>query len=122
MRGFHVIGALITGNSDFEQSPGKAIDAARKLRKLLSGDGFGGKLDKQEVIGAVADSETGDVHFFVSRSENSASLESVTHVVYEDHPEKYVWDNGCLLRCELPIKLPIYYPLKSPSGKDFFFQ
>ncbi|XLR22814.1 hypothetical protein HN51_069058 [Arachis hypogaea] len=26
-----------------------------------------------------------------------------------------VWENSCLIRCELPIKFPVYYPLKNTS-------
>lgn len=91
-----------------------AIDAARRLRKLLFDE-------NREMIGAVADiNNTGNIQFFVSVSENSTSLELVTSVIYEDHPEKYVWEKGCLLRCELPIKFPVYFPLNNPSGKKVY--
>ncbi|KAF3436708.1 hypothetical protein FNV43_RR19455 [Rhamnella rubrinervis] len=53
---------------------------------------------------------------------NSKSIERVTLVEYEDHYEKYVWEWGCLLRCELPIRLPIYYPVNSPSDAERIFQ
>lgn len=63
------------------------------------------------------DAESGEVHFFASKSVKSTSLELVDSVVYVDRPEKYLWERGCLLRCELPIKLPIYYPVENSSGK-----
>lgn len=110
MKGFVVIGALIVANSGIEKNAEKAIDAARTLRKLLS-------CEDEEVLGAVADLGTGDVRFFSSKPVNSKSLESVSTVVYDDYPEKYVWERGCLLRCELPIRLPIYYPVNNPCGK-----
>lgn len=101
-------------NSDIEKNAGKAIDCARRLRKLLFDSG---ELDNQEVIGAVMDLNTGEIHFFASISTNSTSIYIVDAVVYEDHPEKYVWEKGCLLQCELPLKLPVYIPVKNPSGK-----
>ncbi|KAH7528303.1 hypothetical protein FEM48_Zijuj05G0058400 [Ziziphus jujuba var. spinosa] len=116
VKGFVVIGALIVANSDIEKNAEKAIDAARRLRKLLSCE------DGEDVLGAVADLGNEDVRFFSSKSVNSKSLESATTVVYDDYPEKYVWEKGCLLRSELPISLPIYYPVNNPSDVERVFQ
>lgn len=112
-RGFELIGALASGDDTAARA---AIDAARGLRKLLYGEGTG---EDQPLIGAVSDS--GELRFFVSESGNATGLEPVTSIIQEQHPEKYVWENGCLLRCELPIKLPLYYPLKNPTGRFSFF-
>lgn len=116
LKGFHVIGALIVANSNDETMAGEAIAAARRLRKLLSDESE--KLDTQEVIGAVAG---GDIRFFVSKSGSSTSFECVD-VLYEDDPEKYVWERNCLLRCELPLKVPIYYPVNKPSDSEPILQ
>ncbi|KAF3436673.1 hypothetical protein FNV43_RR19420 [Rhamnella rubrinervis] len=121
VKGFVLIGALIVANSDIEKNAKKAIDAAHTLKKLLSSGGELGTED-EDALGAVADLGTGDVHFFASKSVNSKSIERVTLVEYEDHYEKYVWEWGCLLRCELPIRLPIYYPVNSPSDAERIFQ
>ena len=40
----------------------------------------------------MADSETDEVLFFASKWVSSASIERVSSVVYEDRPEKYVWE------------------------------
>ncbi|KAI4336260.1 hypothetical protein L6164_014806 [Bauhinia variegata] len=114
LKGFEIIGALTFGNSDLESNARKAIDAARALRKLLYGES---KCQNKAVIGAVAGLDTGDVRFFVSRNGNTISIESVT-CIYEERPDKYVWEKGCLLRCELPIKLPVYYPVNNPRGVE----
>ncbi|PSR95916.1 Ufm1-specific protease [Actinidia chinensis var. chinensis] len=115
LRGFEVIGALIVGNNpNFERVAGEAISASRELRKALGRDSE----EDQNLVGAVADLETGDVRFFVSKSGNSTSLESVSDVVYEDQPEKYVWERGCLLRCEVPIKVPVYCPVDCPKDAE----
>ena len=108
-KGFEVIGAMVSGAGADARA---AVDAARGLRKLLYGDEEG---ENRPVIGAVS-AGSGELNFFVSESGNARSLEAVDSFVQEEHPEKYVWENGCLLRCELPIKLPVYYPLKNPSG------
>ncbi|KAK2648028.1 hypothetical protein Ddye_015517 [Dipteronia dyeriana] len=115
-KGFNVIGALIIKNSDLEKkNAGEAIDAARRLTKLLSGEA---ELRNSVTIGAVADSVTGDVQFFVSRSEKPTDIETVDFVLYDDNPEKYVWERGCMIRCELPITLPLYYPLNNTSEAE----
>ncbi|KAM5571827.1 putative Ufm1-specific protease [Rosa sericea] len=119
LKGFHVIGALIVANSDEEKHAGEAIAAARRLRKLLCGGSE--KLDEQEVIGGVAEFKGGGIRFFVSKSQSSRSFECVD-VVYEDDPEKFVWERSCLIRCELPLKLPIYYPVNKPSDSGRILQ
>jgi len=111
-KGFEVIGGLIIGDSDAEKSAFEAVRAARRLRKHLS---EGGELDDEKIVGASCDVGTGTIHFFISKSENTTKLEPVGSVVYEDKSGKYLWENGCLLHCELPIKLPFYYPASSPS-------
>ncbi|XP_030494344.2 probable Ufm1-specific protease isoform X2 [Cannabis sativa] len=119
LKGFDIVGALIVKNSDIETNAAEAIDSARKLRKLLYGVGA---LDKKEVLGVVADSDTGEIHFLTSNSENSMGIERVDSVVYEDYPEKYFWERGCLLSCELPIQLPLYYPVHNSSDVKKVFQ
>ncbi|XP_061351264.1 probable Ufm1-specific protease [Gastrolobium bilobum] len=116
LKGFEIIGALASGDDTNARA---AVDAARGLRKLLYGERT--RDDDQAVIGAVSSSDSGDLRFFVSESGNATSLESVSSVIEEQHPEKCVWENGCLLRCELPIKLPVYYPVKNPTDVEKAF-
>ncbi|OMP02930.1 hypothetical protein CCACVL1_02660 [Corchorus capsularis] len=118
LKGFDVIGALIVGKSDSEKTAAKAIEAARKLRKDLCGTR---NSVNEVIIGGFADQDTGDIRFFVSESENSTRLESVNSVSYDDNPEKLVWESGCLLRCELPIKLPFCFPINKPSDAENIF-
>lgn len=118
-RGFHVIGSLIIKNSDdVKRNASEAIDAARELRRQLSGEA---EADNCVTVAAVADSASADINFFVSRYENSASIEPIDSVLYDDNSEKYVWERGCLIRCELPLKLPFYYPVKNPAGEFCHF-
>ncbi|XP_038895920.1 probable Ufm1-specific protease [Benincasa hispida] len=115
LKGFYIIGALVVGNFNVQEHASNAIDAARRLSQLLS---HGEKTEKQIFIGAAADINSTDIHFFVSQSENGTSLDSVSSVMYENNPEKYIWERGCLLRCELPISIPLYFPLDSPSDVE----
>ena len=116
VNGFEIIGALIFGDSDLEKNALKATDAARGLSKLLYGEV---KSENQAVVGAVAGLDGSAVLFFISKNVYATSLQSITSVTYEDHPEKYVWEKGCLVRCELPIQLPVYYPVNNPQGMFF---
>ncbi|OAY47884.1 probable Ufm1-specific protease isoform X1 [Manihot esculenta] len=118
LKGFDVIGALVAGSSDFEKSAREAINAACQLRKLLSD---GRELRNEGTIGAVADLDTGHVHVFLSRSGDSTSVLSLASVVYKEHSEEYVWETGCLIRCQLPIKLPFFVPLGNPPDAERMF-
>ncbi|CAN6903632.1 unnamed protein product [Brassica oleracea] len=118
-KGFEVVGGLIVGDSDAEKSALEAVRAARRLRKIIS---EGGELDDEKIVGASVDAGTGAIHFFISKTEKLAKLEPVASVVYEeDKSGKYLWENGCLLHCELPIKLPFYFPASSPSESKKMF-
>ncbi|CAN1136560.1 Probable Ufm1-specific protease [Linum perenne] len=119
LKGFQVIGALSVGSLDIEVAAREAIDSARKLRKLLS-DGEE-KSTNSGLIGAVAGSETHGVRFFVCRDEKSTNIEAINSVVYEDYPEKYIYERGCFLRCELPFKFPFFVPVGNQSGAENSF-
>ncbi|CAG7869789.1 unnamed protein product [Brassica rapa] len=117
-KGFEVIGGLIVGDSDAEKSALEAVRAARRLRSISEG----GELDDEKIVGASVDAGTGAIHFFISKTEKLAKLEPVASIVYEeDKSGKYLWENGCLLHCELPIKLPFYFPASSPSESKKMF-
>ncbi|KAE8655239.1 putative Ufm1-specific protease [Hibiscus syriacus] len=118
LKGFDVIGALIVGKSDLQKTAARAVEAARTLRKVLSGRT---NLENEEMIGSVADPDTGDIRFFVSENESSASLDLVNSVLYDANPEKFLWESGCLLLCQLPIKLPVCFPVNNPSDVESIF-
>ncbi|KAJ9567795.1 hypothetical protein OSB04_003761 [Centaurea solstitialis] len=109
-RGFEVIGALIVGasNSNVEASARDAINVSGRMRQALS------QSETRGLVGAVVDASSGDICFFVSDS----GFELAASVVYEDQPQEYVWERGCILSCELPIKLPVYYSLKDPKDAE----
>ncbi|PIA51486.1 hypothetical protein AQUCO_01100373v1 [Aquilegia coerulea] len=114
LRGFNVIGALVVvvenQNQNWEEHTRKAIESTRRIRKLLCrGD------ERLDLVGAAADLSSGDIRYFICSNGSSSKVESVSNVVYEESPEKFVWEKGCLLRCELEMKLPIYYPVNKPS-------
>lgn len=108
---------------NFEDLAREAVDAAKELRRLLCSDDGGGYFEgDRALVGAVADlNNAGDIQFFVSKTGNGRNFARVNTVVYEEQPEKFLWERGCMLQCELPIKLPVYYPAKNPKGKSFPF-
>ncbi|GAA0161806.1 hypothetical protein LIER_18039 [Lithospermum erythrorhizon] len=116
-KGFDIVGALILKNeADVEKTAGEAIGMACTMSKMLSVDDA---LDHRAIIGAVVDLKNrSDVRFFVSRNGKTSDAESVTSIIYEDEPEKYVLEKGCILRCELPIMLPLYYPANRTGDVD----
>ena len=117
IKGFDIIGGLIVGGSssdDGEKNAREVIVWAGKLRELVIGGGGRENLENRELIGAVAGLSGGDVKFFVERKGNVTAVDSV---VYEENQEKFVWERGCLFRCNLPIKMPVYLPVKNEAGE-----
>lgn len=115
-----MIGALIVHDKDgmkVEKVAGDAISAVRSFRKAQ----YGNDREDQVLIGAVLDLNSGiseqDLQFFISRADNSYKLDKVSNVDYEDQPEKEVWEKGCMVCCELPLKLPLYYASDNPKGE-----
>lgn len=115
-----MIGALIVHDKDgmkVEKVADDAISAVRSFRKAQ----YGNDREDQVLIGAVLDLNSGiseqDLQFFISRADNSYKLDKVSNVVYEDQPEKEVWEKGCMVCCELPLKLPLYYASDNPEGE-----
>lgn len=113
LRGFDIIGALHVGNANSENDAAKAAEAAGKLRKVLFDDESNG-----DIIGATADLTTGDIMFYITNPGKPMKMEAVSDVKYENDSGKLIWELGCLLRCELLIKLPVYIPLEKRSGKS----
>nr|XP_009790501.1 PREDICTED: probable Ufm1-specific protease isoform X2 [Nicotiana sylvestris] len=113
-KGFEVIGALILEKDcNFIKIAEEAINAACNLRKSLASDENLGNL---ELIGAVVDlNNVNDIRFFLSKDGKLGSLQSVSSIMYEEKPEKYIWERGCLLRCALHVKLPLYYNTSNPN-------
>lgn len=111
LRGFNIIGALFIGHGTLKENAIKAVEASSRLRKSLHNDEV-----SFDMIGGAADLTIGDIHFFVFGSTKPINMEAST-VIYEDNPDKYLWEKGCLLRSELAFKLPTYYPVNKTSGK-----
>ena len=120
LKGFDVIGAFVIEKSDSESKVRDAIDAARRLRMLLSNGGE--DLENKEMIDAYVDlnSKT-NIRFFMSKSMSLTSIELVNSVVHEDKPEKFVWETGCLLHCKVLIRFPVYFSVNNPIGKFRFY-
>lgn len=119
IKGFCVIGALaFQKDGSMDQVARKAANAAVELKKFLVSDGAGAdKAEKDWVIGAAGSTETGDIQFFATGDGGRSHLQSVTSVVYDNDPDKYIWEKSCLLHCQLPIKLPFYYPMNNVAGE-----
>ncbi|KAJ1376466.1 putative Ufm1-specific protease [Sesbania bispinosa] len=110
-KGFEVIRALVSAD---ENSVHAVIDVAREFRKLLYAKGTG---EDQQLIGAIFDSDFGDLQFFVFKSRNSTSHDHVTSIIHEQHPEKSI-----NLSSQNPDPLAQsnkdYIDLKKPQHRD----
>ncbi|MQM01317.1 hypothetical protein Taro_034074 [Colocasia esculenta] len=116
LRGLDVVGALFVGNHDVKENACKAIAACGRVRHLLFDDD-----GSYNMVGATVDMLAKDVSFFVSGDEKSKALGAIPTVVYEDYPEKYLWERGCLLRCDLAFQLPFYVPIDKNSDAGEMF-
>ncbi|KAL0364490.1 UNVERIFIED_CONTAM: putative Ufm1-specific protease [Sesamum angustifolium] len=120
-KGFEVIGVVIvhdTNELKLEKIAGDAISAVRNLRKILYGNGNGDQVLVGAVLGLTDGSGERDLQFFISRTGKSRNLEKASTVVYETQPEKQVWEKGCIVRCELPLNLPLYYASNNPKDVE----
>lgn len=114
VRGFDIVGALFIGTGACEENASKAVEASCQMRRLLFDDH-----ESYDMIGAAADLDTGNIHF-VSGS-RKLKMDDNTSIVFEDTPEEYLWEIGCLLRCEVAFKLPVYVPLDKTSDPEEIF-
>ncbi|KQJ91629.2 hypothetical protein BRADI_4g39067v3 [Brachypodium distachyon] len=110
VRGFDIVGGLLVGSADFESDAGRALDLALALRERLFGERA-----SHGMVGGCVDAATGEVRFRVAESDGSEMVE-VQEVVWEDEPGRLLLEKGCLLRCELPLQLPLYIPSDDMSG------
>ena len=110
-RGFDIVGALLVGGGGSDADVTRALEQARALRELLFG-----VATSHGLVGGHMDAATGDIRFVVSESAGTDSVEG-SAVTWEDEPGRLLWEKGCLLRCELPLKLPLYLRPDVNSGK-----
>ncbi|KAJ3701688.1 hypothetical protein LUZ61_005393 [Rhynchospora tenuis] len=103
VRGFDIIGALFVGSQNWKEDTNKAIEASHKLRECLYDDKV-----SHSMVAALSNAESSEIQFCVSAKSTVSEVESV---LYEDNPENILWDKGCLLRCQMALKLPLYSPL-----------
>ncbi|KAJ3671714.1 hypothetical protein LUZ60_007793 [Juncus effusus] len=105
LRGLDIVGAVFVDYQDSKEEVSlKAIEAAQKLRVSLFGERA-----NHDMIAGFRNSD--EILFFIS-----SDLKIVrSSVVYEDNPERILWDNGCLLNCMLALKFPLYLPLNDNS-------
>ncbi|KAG0461137.1 hypothetical protein HPP92_021434 [Vanilla planifolia] len=103
LRGFDIVGAISIGEGDAEFNARKVAEASRTMRKYLSANaGY------HDMIGAHADVNSEEIKYFLSEKENPKEIVEIKTVIYENDPAKFVWGKGCLIRCELFLKIPIY--------------
>ncbi|KAJ0977334.1 hypothetical protein J5N97_012808 [Dioscorea zingiberensis] len=113
LRGFDVIGALIVCEGKLEENASRAVEVSFKMRKFL----FNSQ-EECDLIGATSNLESSEIHFFFSEAMKPKNIEALGNIVYDDCPENYVWETGCLLRCELELKLPVFVPVSRMSDVD----
>ncbi|CAN6342622.1 unnamed protein product, partial [Urochloa humidicola] len=108
-RGFDIVGALLVGGEGSDADAARALELAQALRERLLGVAA-----SHGMVGGCMDAASGEIRFVASESGGMETVEG-SEVVWEDEPGK-LWEKGCLLRCELPLKLPLYVPADEISG------
>jgi len=105
-----IIGALLVGGGGSDADVTCALEQARVLRELLFGVAA-----SHGLVGGHMDAATGEIRFVLSESGGTDSVEGSV-VTWEDEPGRLLWEKGCLLRCQLPLKLPLYLRPDVNSG------
>ncbi|KAJ1270678.1 hypothetical protein BS78_06G070200 [Paspalum vaginatum] len=103
-RGFDIVGALLVGGESSDADASSALEVAQELRQRLFGVAA-----SHCMVGGYMDAATGGIRFVASESGGTNAVEG-SEVVWEDEPGRRLWEKGCLLRCKLPLKLPLYHP------------
>nr|CAB3461927.1 unnamed protein product [Digitaria exilis] len=98
------------GNEGSDADAARALELARALRERLLGVAA-----SHGMVGGCMDASSGEIRFVASESGGRDAAEGL-EVVWEDDPGTLLWEKGCLLRCELPLKLPLYVPADEISG------
>ncbi|CAL5093952.1 unnamed protein product [Urochloa decumbens] len=109
-RGFDIVGALLVDGEGSDADAARALKLASALREGLLGVAV-----SHGMVGGYMDAGSGEIRFVASESGGTDAVEGL-EVVWEDEPGKLLWEKGCLLRCELPLKLPLYVPSDEISG------
>ncbi|CAL4892604.1 unnamed protein product [Urochloa decumbens] len=109
-RGFDIVGALLVDGEGSDADAARALELASALR-----EGLLGVAASHGMVGGYMDAGSGEIRFVASESGGTDAVEGL-EVVWEDEPGKLLWEKGCLLRCELPLKLPLYVPSDEISG------
>ncbi|KAL6854361.1 hypothetical protein ACP4OV_019264 [Aristida adscensionis] len=111
-RGFDIVGALLVGaeGSGADAAAARALELAQALRERLFGERA-----SHGMIGGCMDATTGEIRFVASEDDGSQAVEG-SEVRWEDESGRLLWEKGCLLRCELPLKLPLYVPTDDMAG------
>ncbi|KAL6623082.1 hypothetical protein ACP70R_032961 [Stipagrostis hirtigluma subsp. patula] len=113
-RGFDIVGALLVGGEGSGADATRALELARALRERLFGERA-----SHGMVGGCMDSATGEIRFVASENGGSEAVEGA-EVLWEDEPGRLLWEKGCLLRCELPLKLPLYFPTDMSGIEERF--
>ena len=106
-----MLGALLVGGEGSDADAVRALELARSLRERLLGAAA-----CHGMVGGCMDAAFGEIRFVASESGGTGAVEGV-EIVWEDEPGMLLWEKGCLLRCELPLKLPLYVPADEIAGK-----
>ncbi|TKW28366.1 hypothetical protein SEVIR_3G313800v4 [Setaria viridis] len=109
-RGFDIVGALLVDGEGSDADAARALELARALRERLLGVAV-----SHGMVGGSMDAASGEIRFVTSESGGTDAVEGL-EVVWEDEPGRLLWEKGCLLHCELPLKLPLYVPADEISG------
>ncbi|OEL15557.1 putative Ufm1-specific protease [Dichanthelium oligosanthes] len=109
-RGFDIVGALLVGGEGSDADAARALELARALRERLLGVAA-----SHGMVGGCMDVASGEIRFVASESSGTDAVEEF-EIVWEDEPGRLLWEKGYLLRCELPLKLPLYLPADEISG------
>ncbi|XP_062202449.1 probable Ufm1-specific protease [Phragmites australis] len=110
LRGFDIVGALLVSGESSDADATRALELSQALRERLFGEAA-----SHGMVGGYLDAATREIRFVASESDGSEVVEG-SEVVWEDEPGRLLWEKGCLLRCELPLKLPLYVPADQMSG------
>ncbi|KAH9330662.1 hypothetical protein KI387_002770, partial [Taxus chinensis] len=113
-RGLEVIGALFVSDTKSRDNALKAGDTFSKLRRYLPQM----QNENSFVTGSTA-INTDDIDYFICIKQKSFVIEKFECVIYEEKPAQLLWDDACLLSCQMSLSLPVYLSANKSSEEQF---
>ncbi|MCO5602255.1 hypothetical protein L7F22_056384 [Adiantum nelumboides] len=102
-KGLEIVGAVLNEVGGPETAR-RAAEIALELAKVIN-DNYDSGSSSGLIVACLSPAETRNLQFYHNIRQ---SLSTVDTVFYEENPSAHLWENMCLLHCNLLLQVPLY--------------